>query len=230
MDERWHDPSRDAIRDLLEEVARGLEPKARVLDAGAGECRYASIFSNQEYVACDFAKGEAAWDYSKLAVVCDLRFLACKDNVFDLAICIETLEHVSEPFDTILELARTLAPGGSLVVAVPFQGYREHQAPYDYYRYTQYGLQHLAEKAGLVVDEIRPVGGVFFLMAKMLHYLTGYWFLQPEPAWKKIAKKPLRFGYSLFKRAAFLLLCFLDKRDSRRDYPLQYLLICSKKN
>lgn len=228
MDERWHDPSRDAIQALLEEVAEGLEPGARVLDAGAGEARYAPLFAGAEYVACDFAKGEPSWDYSKLSVVCDLRALAFRDGAFDLIVSTETLEHVPDPQVAFGEFARLLVPGGRLVVTVPFQGYREHQAPYDYYRYTRYGLEHLAREAGLVVEEVRASGGVFSLMAKLLHYLTGYWFLQPEPTWKRIAKRPLRVVYSLFKRAAFVLLRALDRRDRRRDYPLHYFLICRK--
>lgn len=230
MDERWHDPSRDAIRALLEEMAQGLKPEAKVLDAGAGECQYAPIFQGAQYFACDFAKGEPAWDYTKLSVISNLGSLPFASGVFSLIVCISTLEHLSEPAHALKEFARTLTPGGRLVAAVPFQGYREHQAPYDFYRYTQYGLRHLAERAGLVVEEIRPVGGVFSLMAKLIHYLTGYWFLQPEPAWKKALKKPLRFAYSVFKRSAFLLLRYLDKRDKRRDFALEYFLICSKRN
>lgn len=230
MDERWHDPSREAIRALLEEMARGLEPEARVLDAGAGECQYAPIFQGAQYYACDFARGEPEWDYTKLSVISDLGSLPFASGVFSLTICISTLEHLSEPPLALRELARTLASDGRLVVAVPFQGYREHQAPYDFYRYTQYGLRNLAEGAGLEVEEIRPVGGVFSLMAKLIHYLTGYWFLQPEPGWKRVLKKPLRFAYSVFKRSSFLLLRYLDKRDKRRDYALQYFLICSKRN
>ncbi|MFQ5893979.1 MAG: class I SAM-dependent methyltransferase, partial [Nitrospinota bacterium] len=228
MDERWHDPSREAIEALLVEVARGLPAGARVLDAGAGEAPYASLFAEAAYVACDFAKGDPAWDYSRLAAVCDLRALAFRDGAFDLILSTETLEHVPDPKSAFGEFARALVPGGRLVVTVPFQGYREHQAPYDYFRYTRYGLEHLAREAGLVVEEVRAVGGVFSLMAKLLHYLTGYWFLKPEPAWKRLAKTPLRAGYSLFTRAAFLVLRVLDRRDRRRDYALHYLLVCTK--
>lgn len=228
MDERWHDPSRDAIQALLEEVAGELAPGARVLDAGAGEARYAPLFSGADYVACDFAKGEPGWDYSKLSVVCDLRELAFRDGAFDLIVSTEALEHVPDPKSAFCEFARSLAAGGRLVLTVPFQGYREHQAPHDYYRYTRYGLEYLAREAGLVVEDVRAEGGVFSLMAKLLHYLTGYWFLQGEPTWKRLAKRPLRAVYSIFKRAAFLVLRALDKRDRRQNYALHYFLICSK--
>lgn len=199
-----------------------------MLDAGAGEAQYSDLFSGADYVACDFARGEPAWDYSGLSVVCDLAALAFVDGAFDLIVSTETLEHVPDPQAVFRELARTLASGGRLLVTVPFQGYREHQAPYDFYRYTRYGLEHLAVQAGLKVDEVRAVGGVFSLISKLLHYLTGYWFLQPEPRWKRIAKTPLRGLYSVSKRVAFLLLRALDRRDRRRDFPLHYFLFCSK--
>ncbi|MDA2916736.1 class I SAM-dependent methyltransferase [Nitrospinae bacterium AH_259_B05_G02_I21] len=228
MDERWHDPSRDAIQGVLEEVANELAHGTRVLDAGAGEARYSSLFARANYVACDFAKGEPKWDYSRLSVVCDLAALAFQDGTFDLIISTEALEHIPDPQAVFKEFARALVNGGRLLVTVPFQGYREHQVPYDYYRYTRYGLEYLAGQAGLKVDEVRAIGGVFSLMAKLVHYLTGYWFLQPEPTWKRIAKKPLRVTYSIFKRIAFRILSALDRRDNRRDFPLHYFLICTK--
>ncbi len=53
-----------------------------------------------------------------------------------------------------------LKPGGKLILTVPFLG-RLHEEPFDYYRYTRYGLRHLLEKGGFEVVEIVPTGSIF---------------------------------------------------------------------
>ena len=44
----------------------------------------------------------------------------------------------------LAELYRVLAPGGRLWLTAPLF-YAEHQTPYDFYRYTQYGMRHVLE-------------------------------------------------------------------------------------
>ena len=39
------------------------------------------------------------------------------------------------------------------------QSFPEHDAPNDYFRFTRYGLAYLASEAGLIVEEIIPLGG-----------------------------------------------------------------------
>jgi SAM-dependent methyltransferase len=46
------------------------------------------------------------------------------------------------------ELYRVLKPGGGLWLTAPFF-FAEHMQPHDYYRYTRYGLAHLAAPGGL---------------------------------------------------------------------------------
>ena len=40
-----------------------------------------------------------------------------------------------------------LKPGGTLWLTAPLF-YAEHERPYDYFRYTQFGLRHLLEREG----------------------------------------------------------------------------------
>jgi SAM-dependent methyltransferase len=79
----------------------------------------------------------------------------------DVVVCTEVLEHVPNPHQVVAELSRLLKAGGALYVSVPFSA-REHQIPYDFFRYTQYGLRHLFEQAGLDVEFIRPIRGDFY--------------------------------------------------------------------
>jgi len=56
-----------------------------------------------------------------------------------------------------------------MILQVPFQWWL-HEQPFDYYRYTSYGLKYLFEKAGFKVIEISPTGGFFTMWFLKLNY------------------------------------------------------------
>ena len=56
-------------------------------------------------------------------------------------------------------MSRILKPGGKILLSVPFF-YKIHEAPYDYYRYTEFALKHLATKNGLTTLELISFGGL----------------------------------------------------------------------
>jgi SAM-dependent methyltransferase len=144
------------IADAVVDFAGALPAGARVLDAGAGEGQYAHCFTRQRNCGVDLAVGNARWDYSRLDVLADLTALPFRTAVFDAALNMVTLEHLREPGLALREIARTLAPGGRLLIAAPHE-WEVHQAPHDYFRYTHCGLQYLLKKADLEPIEIRPV-------------------------------------------------------------------------
>ncbi len=61
---------------------------------------------------------------------------------FDCVFCTEVLEHTLQPFDAVAELHRLLAPGGVLVLSVPFN-FRIHGPLPDCWRFTEHGLRAL---------------------------------------------------------------------------------------
>lgn len=63
-------------------------------------------------------------------------------NHFDAIIMIEVLEHVRHPFSAIENVHRLLKPGGTLYMSTPFL-FPVHDRPMDFFRYTNYGLEHL---------------------------------------------------------------------------------------
>lgn len=172
------------IEDAVAELARGLPQGARVLDAGAGQGQYAHHFAGQRYCGVDLAVGDVAWDYSRLDAVADLSALPFRAGAFDAALHIVTMEHLPEPGRALKEIARTLAPGGVLLIAAPHE-WEVHQAPHDYFRYTRYGLEYLLETSGFEVTGMRAAGGYFRLLARRLlnglQFFTGglrrLWFI-----------------------------------------------------
>ena len=106
-----------------------LKEKAKILDAGAGQSQYKYIFKRHKYFSIDTAIGEEKWDYSNLDIIGDICNIPIKDNVYDVIISTQVLEHVKEPEKLIKESYRVLKRGGSLYMSAP-QGWGVHQAPH----------------------------------------------------------------------------------------------------
>jgi SAM-dependent methyltransferase len=208
------------IEDAVAAFAQALPARARVLDAGSGEGQYRHRFARQRYCGVDLAVGDAAWDYSRIDALADLTALPFRDGTFDAALHIVTIEHLREPGRALAEIGRTLAPGGTLLIAAPHE-WEVHQAPHDYFRYTRYGLAYLLEQAGFEVGEMHAAGGYFRLLARRL--LNGLQFFTGG------------FRWILFPPAAMLLvppaliLPLLDALDRDRNFTLGYLCTARKR-
>ena len=54
------------------------------------------------------------------------------------------MEHVSDPRSLFKEFRKIIKPNGRIYLIAPLIR-RQHQAPYDYFRFTEYSLQMLCE-------------------------------------------------------------------------------------
>lgn len=70
---------------------------------------------------------------------------AVADAAYDAVICLAVLEHVPRPWDAMREMRRALAPGGTLLLYVPFLSpYHAMHGYYgDFFRYTEDGIRSL---------------------------------------------------------------------------------------
>jgi len=191
-----------------------------VLDAGAGEGRYAHLFARQRYCGVDLAVGDTAWDYGRLDAIADLNALPFRAGQFDAAIHIVTIEHLAEPACALGEIARTLATGGLLLVAAPHE-WEVHQAPHDYFRYTRYGLRYVLEKAGFEVCDLREAGGFFRLLARRL--LNGLQFFSGGFRWLGFVPA------AMLLVPPALILPFFDFLDRDRNFTLGYISVARKR-
>ena len=98
------------------------------------------------------------------ADICEDNSDIIPNNTFDIIICTEVLEHVSNPFDAVKELHRMLKPGGLLFLTTPFN-FRIHGPLPDNWRFTEHGLRQLFNGWHINISEI---GSDRFLMP--VHY------------------------------------------------------------
>jgi SAM-dependent methyltransferase len=201
----------------VSDFASALSGGAHVLDAGAGEGAYRHHFTRQRYVGLDLGVGDSNWNYGELDVVGDLAALPFRDSAFAACLNVVTLEHVREPARVLREIARTLAPGGRLLLVVP-QEWEVHQAPHDYFRYTRFGCAWLLDQAGFNRVEIHPVGGYFRLLSRRL--LNGLQFF-PGMLFPLAA---------LFLAPPALAAPLFDRLDRQRDFTLGYICTAYKRS
>jgi ubiquinone/menaquinone biosynthesis C-methylase UbiE len=151
--------SRTYLRRFLARAAGEVRPGQRVLDAGAGRAQYRGLFAHARYETADFmaVQGKA---YRQPDYVCDLAAIPVEDARYDHVVCTQVLEHLPDPGRVLEELHRVLEPGGTLWLSAPLF-YAEHERPYDFFRYTRYGLRRLLETAGFEVLEIEWLEGYF---------------------------------------------------------------------
>ncbi len=132
------------------------------IDIGAGISQFQEITSKfKNAVRMDF------YPYPLINVVADMSTkFPLRTGVSDIIFISNVLEHVFTPHDFLQECHRVLKPGGFIVGTVPFL-IGVHQAPYDYYRYTNFMLEKLFSGAGFNNIAIEIVGKPFDVFETM---------------------------------------------------------------
>lgn len=207
---------RRSILKFVSTAAQELPRGARVLDAGAGDQPYRGLFAHCEYVAADW---EGTGYGSDRDVTGPLHDLPVETGSFDAVLCTQVLEHVPNPADALRELHRVLRPGGSLWLTAPFV-WPLHEEPYDFFRYTPYGLESLTSAAGFRGIEIEARTGYFGSIAMMLEQIDFAVDGDGSLRWR-LLRRLLRAGAAFLPR--------FDDLDGKRIFPLGYTLRATAK-
>ena len=131
-------------------VKYSLKLSGNLIDIGCGSKPYKELFKNcQNYVGLEIENDN---EEQNAEYVYDGGKFPFENESFDSAICSQVLEHVFEPNTFISEINRVLKKDSLIILTVPFS-WDEHEQPYDYARYTSFGLKYILEKHNFEVLE-----------------------------------------------------------------------------
>lgn len=146
--------------------------QGQLYDLGCGEMPYKAWLLNyaESYTGVDW--GSSLHEF-KADVLADLNEPLPIDNeVADTVISLSVMEHLREPQQFLNEAHRILKPAGNIILQVPFMWW-VHEAPYDYFRYTRYGLQYMFEKAGFQNIKVYEQTGFWMMWTLKFNYQTN---------------------------------------------------------
>jgi SAM-dependent methyltransferase len=190
--------------DFVEKAFDDLKERERLLDLGCGSRPFRRVYDNLVAYSVGVDVPFSPHELGDVQVYAYGTSLPFCDASFNVVLCTEVMEHVPEPEKLLREVNRVLRPGGLLILTTPFL-VPLHEPPYDFYRYTLYGLKYLCDKAGLSVQHINPFAEmtgvvIFFLVQTQLKF------------WYALSRgTKLSVIYSLYNPFIFLLVYLPQK-------------------
>ena len=109
------------------------------------------------YLGMDYFATATEWYETRPNIYADAQALPLREESVDHALLLDVMEHLPEPERCLAEIHRVLKPQGSLTLQVPFI-YPIHDAPLDFHRWTQHGLERAALRHGFEIGSIQAVG------------------------------------------------------------------------
>ncbi len=197
--------------------------KGVLYDLGCGESPYRDFFLGyaDQYVGVDWA---GSYHDTKADIAADLNQpLPIESAVADTVVSISVMEHLCEPQIMLNEAYRILKPGGAMVLQVPWQWWI-HEAPYDFFRYSPYGLKYLFEKAGFVDVVVEPQSGFFTMWILKMNYFSSRFVRGP-----KLLRFLIKAGLVPCWHIGQLLAPILDKLDRNWAAESQGYFVLARK-
>lgn len=144
--------------------------------------RYERLFDGVDYRAYGY-RPETKFGAYNCDGHQDIEALSFADGGLDAVICLDVLEHVADPFKAAREISRVVAPGGFVLMTVPFQngyhgkggGSQSHDAYPDYWRMTHSGLALLFRDLSELT--VTPTDGPMEFRLRQFH--LGRWIDMP---------------------------------------------------
>ena len=219
---QWHNwlvyQNADSFLEQYSDLYRGV-----LYDLGCGESPYRNFFLQHadKYIGVDWS---GSFHEITADIVADLnKVLPIESEVADTIISLSVMEHLSEPQVMLNEAYRILKPEGHIILQVPWQ-WHIHEAPYDFFRFTPYGLKNLFDKAGFQDIVVKPQSGFFSTWILKANYFSTRFIRGPKfIAWfVKMALLPIwTIGQWLAP--------FLDKLDKNWEAESTGYFVTAKK-
>ncbi len=161
--------------------------KGTLVDIGCGRMPYRQKLISQvnKYIGIDHPKTSTLYKgQMKPDIYADATKIPLESNYCDTAILLMVAEHLPEPQKALIEVNRILKKSGVLILST-VQNYPVHDPPYDYQRFTKYGLMNLLANSNFKIIEQKSEGNIIVLC---LQYINLSLVLLLK---KIIYKKPL---------------------------------------
>ena len=133
----------------IEECLRGRSFIGPVIDLGCGDESqyYKHLFRGLEYITLDMAETNGV----KPDITADIMNMPeIPSNQFGVALLLDVIEHLPDPFAAFREAARILQPRG-ILICTSVAAWPLHKHPFDYWRFMPDGLIYLCAQAQLTV-------------------------------------------------------------------------------
>ena len=209
------------IRDIRYSVSNYA--KGKILDVGCGNKPYESLFNTnkENYIGCDVVQSSE----NKVDVLCKATDIKLESNSFDTVFSTQVMEHVDNSDAMMKECNRVLKPGGAFILSVPLC-WELHEEPYDFFRFTKYGLKELCERNNFDVIEIMPNGGKWAAIIQMNINMIYSTFRK-----KSFSVKLLKGLFINLRLTALInrIAIRLDKKFYDPVLTLNYVLVAKKK-
>ena len=191
----------------------------KLLDFGCGSKPYKALFKVDEYIGLDTYNSGHLHKNENIDVLYDGKKIPFDDNSFDHIFSSEVLEHVFDINVVMTELNRVLKINGKILITIPF-AWGEHEQPYDFARYTSFGLKSILEQNGFeIVEHIKTANYIETVFQTLTAYL-----------YHSVVPKGLRTILTLTLIAPLNILgIFLGKvLPIDKSYYLNNIILCVK--
>lgn len=190
-----------------------------LLDIGCGRMPYRDLFLKKvnKYIGLDHPKTAKLYHGKfKPDIYANATKIPLKDKSIDTIIMFMVLEHLHNPERALREIKRLTKKEGIIVVST-VQLYPIHDEPYDFLRYTKYGLKELFERSGLKLIRIKSQGNFwsFWGLSLNVFLFQTILFLIKKKDKKLLAFILLPLFYCI--TLASNIICFLPNGLSKFD-------------
>ena len=235
----WFVGRRKLFRSIVENI--GLAPAAAILDIGtstgtnlrmlreAGFVNVRGLDLHEEAIRWCADKGLGQVDKG------DICNIPSDNNVYDLVLATDIIEHVDDDITALREIARVLKPGGHAIVTVPaFQALWGLQDTVSHHkrRYRKQGLVNKLCQAGFVAEECFYFNYLLFLpiwLARQIIRLLGLKLSSENELNSLFMNKALSLVFSfdiatarkinpVFGVSALAVVKKIDSKERAKDY------------
>jgi len=209
---------------LFKDIEQALQQFAtgKALDLGCGNKPYRELFTFPvtEYIGCDIIQSSG----NRVDVICPATALNFDDGIFDTVFSTQVIEHVDDHQKMLSETNRVLKNNGHAIFTIPFN-WELHEEPFDFFRFSKYGIEYLFKKHGFEVLKIKSNGGKWASIFQL--FLNTLFSTRKYRTFRSILIKHLfitfRFMYVYNKIAVWL-----DKKYFDDILTLNYLVVAKK--